>query len=302
MAVPTDLTATNLVTESYGKIGMPDPTAAEITRAKDYFLQDIFNDLWTAAEVRGNTRFRTLQDFEVQITTVGQSKYDFPSDFYEEIDISILDGDHTGTAQAGGNTSIDYASDEDATEAEVVGEYTLLTSGTGKGSDGLRQNVAYNTTTVQATVDRAWTTNPASDSTYLIVNKIDSLCPDGIVSLGRLGTVTSVGKPSSYARIVEGANNRFVLDKPSDKATYGLLVTYYAKLNKVDLTEGATTLITKIYNTWRNVLTIGVAFKAAESNQMVEKIESLFQQYQFAKEGLLDNEVPYNEEFTGFEL
>lgn len=298
MSVVTDLTADNLVAEAYKRVGIKTPSTAQKTRAKDYFLQEIFNDLWTKAEVRGNTRFRSLQDVEVQITTIGQGKYDFASDFDEEIDISALDGDHRGTAQLSGDDWIVLAADEDATETEVVGKHILITSGT--GTNGLRQVVAYNTLIKAAETDRAWDTNPDNTSTYLIVNRVTELGVEDIKTLGSLGATTSVGKPSQYARIVEGVNNRFMLDKPPDLATYGLLIRFYINLHQVDLTEGATTLITKLYNNWRGVLIVGVAWKVAEDKND-DKKEGLQITYEAMVEGLLDKEIPYNSEvFEGF--
>lgn len=301
MAVPVDLTLNAMVVEAYKRVGIKTLLSIyQKSRAEDYYLQEIFNDLWTKAEIRGNTRFRSLQTLEAQITTIGQSKYDFASDFDEEIDISILDGNHRDTAQSGGNTTITLAPDEDAGEADVVGEHILITANT--GANGLRQAVAYNTTSKQATIDRAWDTNPDATSAYLIVKQITELDLDNIKSLGSLGVNTSVGKPSSYARIVEGANNRFILDKPPDLATYGLLIRYYTNLHQVNLTEGATTLITKLYNNWRGVLILGIAWKIA-NGEKDNREKGLYAAYEAMAMGLLDKELPYNPDvFQGFEL
>lgn len=300
MSVPTNPTALLLVTEAFNKVGIASPTTPQTDRATDYFLQEILNDLWTRAERRGNTHFRSLQTFEVQITTVGKSKYDFASDFDEEISITLLDGTHTGTAQAGAANTITLEADEDVSEADAVGEYLLLTSGTGADvSDNLRQIIAYDTSTLIATVDRDWTTNPANDSVYLIANEMPDLDKEHIEDVGGLGgTNTAIGKPASFSQLVEGVNERFILDKPPDKATYGLLIRYYANIHEIDL---AGTLYARLLQNWRWPLTYGVAARVAESEDD-NRFQILMGEYETRAESLLDKEVPYDLEFQGFEV
>lgn len=300
MSAPTNPTAANLVTEALNKVSIPNPTPAQIARATDSFLEEIKNDIWTRAERRGNTHLRSLQTFEVQITTIGKSKYDFASDFDEEISMTLLDGTHTGTAQAGANNTITLESGEDITETDAVGEYLLLTSGTGAdAADNLRQITAYDTSTLIAIVDRDWTTNPANGSVYLIANQMPDLNKEHIEDVGGLGgTNTAIGKPSSFSRLVEGVNERFILDKPPDKATYGLLIRYYANIHEIDL---AGTLYAKLLQNWRWPLTYGVAARIAQSED--DDSYQIFQaEYEIRAEHLLDKEVPYDEEFMGFEV
>jgi hypothetical protein len=294
VAVPTVPTLTVLVTEALDKADAPGFQ----TRAESYWVQEIFNDIWNRALGAGSTKLRTLQTYEVKITTIGQQKYDFASDFDDEINLSILDGDHRDTGQAGGNTTITLAADEDAAEDDVVGKYILITGGT--GVNGLRQAVAYNTTTKQATVDRAWDTNPDVTSTYLIAKQITELDPDTIDSMGSLGANTSIGKPALYARITEGVNSRFILDKPSDLATYGLLIRYYANIHKVDLDNAVSTLIDKIYQNWQGVLKQGIYTKALEHNIDSDRHIKAKADYEQMTTNLLIKEMPIFEEFEGF--
>lgn len=297
MAAPTNPTATSIVTEAYNKVGIDSPTSAQLTRAKDHFLEEIKNDIWIRAGRSGNTRIKSLQTSDVQISVVGQSKYDFPSDFDEEITISILDGDHTGTAQAGASTTITLESGEDAGESDVEGKYILITSGT--GVNGLRQCVDYNTSTLVATVASEWDTTPDSTSTYLIVNQTTELEEDNVLSMGGLGNSTfSKGKPTTFMKISEGVNERMVFDIPCDLATYGILLRYYANLNKVDLTEGST-LISKLYLNWREPLVMGVAWKIALDDDD-DKQERLEPRYEGMVTQLLAKEMPFGGEFEGF--
>lgn len=300
MTVPANPSVQNLIEEAFNKVGIANPSTDQKSRATDYFLEEIKNDLWTRAERRGNTRFRSLQTFEVQITTIGKSKYDFASDFDEEISITLLDGTHTGTAQAGAANAITLESGEDVSEADAVGEYLLLTSGTGAdAADNLRQITAYDTSTLIATVDRNWTTNPDNTSVYLIANEMPDLDKEHIEDVGGLGGAnTAIGKPSSFARLVEGVNERFILDKPPDKATYGLLIRYYANIHEIDLTG---TLYARLLQNWRWVFTYGVAARIAEDEDD-NKYGILVPEYETRAESLLDKEVPYDEEWTGFEV
>jgi len=70
----------------------------------------------------------------------------------------------SGFAQAGGASTITLTSFSSATDDVYVGETVWISGGTGFGQE--RVITAYNGTTKVATVDRAWTTNPDSTSTY----------------------------------------------------------------------------------------------------------------------------------------
>ena len=300
MAAPTNPTVTNLVTEAFNKVNISSPSSAQLTRGQTYYFEEIKNDLWTRAEIRGNTKFRSLQTFEVQVTTIGKSKYDFASDYDEVFSITLLDGEHTDTAQAGASTTITLASDEDITEADAVGEYLLITSGTGAtDTDNLRQIVAYNTTTKVATVDRTWTTNPDSTSVYVVVNEIVELDKDHIENVGGLGgTNTTIGQASGYSVLVEDENERFILDKPPDKATYGLLIRYYANIHEIDTSS---TLYLRLLQDWRWTFTYGIASRVAQ-NEDDNKYQILLNDYEVRANQLLDKEIPYDEEWQGFEI
>ncbi|HSG69801.1 MAG TPA: hypothetical protein VLA12_05270 [Planctomycetaceae bacterium] len=72
----------------------------------------------------------------------------------------------TGTAQAGGATSITLAAGESATNDLYNFERVRIIEGTGAGQSRLITD--YDGTTKVATVHRAWTTNPSTDSVYVI--------------------------------------------------------------------------------------------------------------------------------------
>lgn len=72
----------------------------------------------------------------------------------------------TGTAQAGGATTITLASGENTNDDFYNGLFIEITSGTGNGQVNFITD--YVGSTKVATVQNTWTTNPASDSAYSI--------------------------------------------------------------------------------------------------------------------------------------
>lgn len=297
MAAPTDPTATTIVTEAFNKVGNANPSATELTRAETYWLVETYMDIWSRVDGYGNPiKYEILQEDEVQVTTVGISRYSFASDYDEEISISFLDGDHTGTAQAGANTTITLEDGEDAGESDVVGNYILTTGGTGSGQ--LRQVTTYSTTTYVATIAAAWSTNPSSDTTYRIINRVTDLEKESLLDLGTIGTSFEIGNPSSYAVYRETDSDYFMLDKPPSASTFGLYVRYYVNIHHVDITGD---LMTKIYRNWRPALVYGVA-AAAALNDDDDKYEYLVNRYEALVAGLIAKELPYGGEFEGFTL
>lgn len=294
MAVPTQPTLTSICSEALKKSGISSPSGTTLqTRAENLWMEEIKNDIWVTAETDGDTRFKSLMTQDIQISVDNQSKYDFPSDFDEEISIEILSGDHTGTAQAGANTTITLESGEDVGQSACEGEWILLTSGTGAdASDPLRQCVSYDTTTLVATVDRAWTTNPDATTTYAIINDFNLLQELSIKEWSQYAGQTASGEPSYFVKIHEAENVRFQFDVPTDEATYGIRVRYYAKLHKVDLSSS---LMNAIYYDWFNVLLAGVYWKALEDADD-NRVGNAFLNYQRAKAALIAKEIPFGGE------
>ena len=87
----------------------------------------------------------------------------------------VLPAIHSGTAQAGGATSITLQSTASALAGSAYsGMIVRTTGGTGGGGTGGANNQArvitdYNASTQVATVAPAWETNPSSDTTYEIL-------------------------------------------------------------------------------------------------------------------------------------
>jgi hypothetical protein len=295
MALPTDPTVTTLKTEALKKVGVSSPSATELTRA-DSWLQELLNDIWTRQFKDGNTRLAALQTEAVQISTVGKNFIDLPEDFDEEISIVVLDGDNRGTARAGGATSITLASSETITAANALGKMIVITGGL--GSTQYKRIIAYDATTKIATVDSAWTTNPDSTSTYLVISaKCRKLVEDSVTVLDENNIAASTGKPTYFAKFYR----KMIFDRPFDLSTYGILTRYFMHINQVDLTEGSTTRITRIMRSWRSVLDAGLQWKT-----LADKDDSRQGQYygiyNSLANGLLVKETPYGGEFEGFTL
>lgn len=291
MAVPTDPTLTFLIQEALKKAGRIE----DFARARDFWMEEIKNEIWLKVQRDGNTRLKTLQTSAVQISQLGQSRYSFPSDFDEEMSIEILDGSTADTAQAGAALTVTLAAAEDITEDLIKGQYVLITSGT--GVNGLRQVTAYSAATKVATVDSAWDTNPDNTSVYLVVDAFYKLEEGHIDDLTENQTRTNRQRPSVFHKVHEGVNVRFIFDYPPDKSTYGIQIRYYANLSEVDLTESGT-LISAIYQNWRSVFDKGIVMKAAgpaHQNYGVLKGE-----FSSAVKDLIRKEIPYGGEFKGF--
>lgn len=77
--------------------------------------------------------------------------------------------DDTGTAQAGGSTSVTLRSGAVATDDYYNGAIVTIYGGTGEGQS--RKITGYVGSTKVATVDSAWAVNPDSSSTYFVIGR-----------------------------------------------------------------------------------------------------------------------------------
>jgi hypothetical protein len=299
MANPTAPTETTLVTEAFNKVGMANPTAAQLTRAKAYFLEEVKHDMWTRRHANGEpVRYKILQNVDVDTTYVGINRMQLPTDFDQPISISLLTGTHTGTAQAGGSNTITLEDGEGASEADVVGNYILLTGGTGE--DGLLQISSYSTTTFVATGYTSWAVNPDATSTYRIIDDERELDPESIEEIGIIGNSWATGKPSAYAYFNEGFYRYILFDKPPDVSTYGIIFRYYSNIHLIDTGEGST-IMTSIYRDWRNAFVYGIAAKIAEDEDDT-KYSAFLGVYEREVADIIAKELPYFNQFEGFTL
>ena len=299
MANPTAPTAATITAEAFHKVGMANPSAAQITRATDYFLEEIKHDIWTRRHPNGEpVKYKTLQNVAVDITTVGINRMALPTDYDQMMSVSLLTGTHTGTAQDGGPAAIQLESGEDASESQIVGNYILLTGGTGE--NGLSQASTWTASTEIATVSPAWTTAPNSTSTYSIIDDERELDLESVKEIGIIGNSWATGKPSAYAYFNEGVNRYVLFDKPPDAVTYGIIFRYYSNIHLIDTAEGST-IMTAIYRDWRNAFVFGVASLIALDEDDT-KYGAFKESYEREVVDIIAKELPYNNQFEGFVL
>lgn len=291
MTIATLPTIETITTEGMKKAGLRDITAERLTRAKDEWLQELLNDIWMRGQITGNTRLKTLQATSVAIGVDNQRQYDLPTDFEEELVITLMDGDNTGTAQTGTLTSVTLQSGEDISQADAEGRYIVMTSGTSKGQ--FRPIIGYNTTSLVATIDRSWDSGktPASGDGYLIVDTYKELDEIGIRELDESANPTSPGVPANFAKY----GDQFFFDKPLDKATYGMRLRYYANIHHIDMVEGSGTLITKILTNWQGVLKTGIHMKALDSIKSTD-VSRVTKIYEQMVANLIMKEIPFGGE------
>lgn len=291
MAAAESPTADSIVQEGLKKGGIRTPSVTDIKRAKDEWLQELFWDIWMTSERTGNTRLKTLQTTAIAIGIDNQRQYDLPSDFDEELVITILDATDTGTAQSGTINTVTLASAEDVTQATAEGKYILMTSGTSKGQ--YRQILSYNATTKVASLASNFDSGktPVSGDKYAIIDRYLELEEFSMDELADYANPTSPGLPAYFAKF----NDKFYFDRPLDKATYGMLLNYFSNLMMIDLAEGAGNLITKIYTNWRGILTTGIKMKTEENIHSTEYKQTRAD-YQEMLLKLVLKEIPYGGE------
>lgn len=286
MAAPTAPTLTTLVTEALKKTGDSSPTAADISRASDYWMEEIKNDIWTVAK-----KLKSLQTTAIAIANKGQSKYSNPTDYSSDLSMQLLDGTITGTAQAGSATTITLAANDTSEENDIVGREILITAGTGAGSIG--QATAYNSTTKVATVSPAFDTAPGLGSTYLVITSTYMVQQGNLWDLDRQVYPMSKERPTYYHPIGDADYGEFIFNSAPDK-TYGIKFRYYANLLTLDL-DG--TLMSTLYQRWRNVFINGIVAKrwAEDSDNRFQQQEQVFRGSMMA----LVNREQYGAEWLG---
>lgn len=261
-ALPANPTVTNIKTEALNMAGVDSPSADDLTRADKWF-QEVLDHIWLTSFKSGNTRLKGLENGYLDISTDNIRTLALPEDFDQEISVNVWDSavasDDRGTAQSGTNTTIKLASGEDITQVAAEGKYIIITGGT--GVDEFKQITAYNATTKVATVESAWTTNPDSTSTYLVVTKNRPLIRADVREFDDDAGTPAPGIPSEFTV----HDQTMIFNRPWDTSTYGVFVRYHMHIHQVNLTEGNTTRIVRLLRNWRHVLTVGIAYKALES-------------------------------------
>lgn len=164
MAVPSNLTVTQIVTEALKWGGRTVPTSAQITDGLTLYMAAVKSDLHRVAPCHPSLLTQTTVP-----TQIGLSKYDWPVDAEEISSINLIDTRDetgwTGTAQAGSSSSITLAAGFDNAGIEMRGRYVHNTTPavTGKG-----QILTYDNTTKVAGLTTVDGTAFAAATPYMI--------------------------------------------------------------------------------------------------------------------------------------
>ncbi len=248
MAVPTSQTATLIVTEALKKTGRSSPTSDEITRATDYYLEEIKHDL------AGRKDWHLVENTKVLIPDAFSHRIADPTDFEKMLDVRFYNGVVKGTAQTGSSSSITLAAAESLSEEQAKGSQIFVTGGTGKGSSS--RGTTYSESTKAMGVSPNFTTAPAASSTYMVADTERSL---SYIPHEEMRGINSTGEPTSISYY----NGEFFLDPIPDVATYAIVAKYLMRVDQIDLTD---TVYTTLLNKWRVALVEGVYMKQLQED------------------------------------
>lgn len=264
MAVPANPTAAIIATEGFKKALIPNPSSTQLTRATDIWMEEIKNDI---ANIPAARKLKSLTVKTIAILTKGRAWLDRPDDFQSDMKMELLDGVVSNTAQSGSASSITLNASETIPYNDIIGKEILITAGTAIGS--YSEVVDYDITTKIATVSPTFTTVPANGDTYLVVTAHSPLDPTPVWGKGFQTNPLSIAKPTKYYPVGDDDNGEFRLNSVPDK-TYGLLLQYYADLQKIDLDS---TRMTTLYRKWRNVFTMGIYVRILNSTENDKEAE-----------------------------
>jgi hypothetical protein len=258
LAAPTAPTLNSIVVEGLKKAGIPNPESGQnaglLTRAKDEWMAEIKGAIFGLIK---DPKF--LQTTAVMITTEGKERYALPTDFEKAIDLTLLDGTNTGTAQGGSTSSVTLAATETMTEAQLLGRNLLIYEGTGIGS--MSPCTAYNSSTKVASVNPDLNTAPVSGDKYIRVDSFSPLPFKHIVKKNEQYRSTERGTPNRVFIVGDADNGEIEIDPipyRTSSLPWGVQLRYYVDLQRVDL---ASTLMTTLYRRWRNIFLQGIKAK-----------------------------------------
>ena len=253
MALPPTQTADLIKTEGYKRSGILSPTATELTDA-DVWLRECLNAFYKQKD------FKVLEDEYIRPLSAYTQEYSFPSDFDKELDIRIFYGTESGTATAGGATSLTLAADEDIDDERIKGKLIFLTSGT--NANQKPRVTAYSETTKVATTT-AWATTPAGDEAYIIVENKSTVLPSPRETID---DVVVEELPKYYYIYNDKLYFSSVVDDSTDQVW---VMRYEVDLHYIDLTDSR---MTTLYNELQEELTQGIyAYSLNKENDVRAK-------------------------------
>jgi hypothetical protein len=256
-------TATTIVTEAYKLAGVSSPSAAEITRAEDEWLQLVLEDIASRRD------WEILKGTKISIVNAFEQRLSVPVDFENMREIKFYDGTHKDAAQGGSSSSITLAADEDIIESDAKGKQIFITGGT--GVRGMARIVSYSESSKIAGIAPNWAINPVNGSTYMIANLERSLDYTQVEDFKIVTANGSTIRVSIY-------DDELYFDPIPDVATYAVVMRYMSNITQID-TSG--TRYSNILTKWRTALTMGVK-KFARENEDDKRIVASEKDYEKA--------------------
>lgn len=265
MAIASDLSIANLVTQALKNAGRTVPTTTMISDATSYQYRLVKSDI-----ALKSSRHEALLTQSISVTVDGQQRYTWPTDSHYLKSVTLLDGpdEWRGTASAGASTTLTLASSLDISDSTTLkGKYLVTTGGTGPNQ--IRQITGWVNATKVATVESAWTTTPDNTTTYLIASDHRVLW-----EMDKETEWSTMPNPSARGKSYAGApsGREFWLQYTPDKV-YALWWDYYAHL---DLLDDAGTVILKhirmYYSLWNQGLVAHLCQRYDEDRYQVEQM------------------------------
>ncbi len=180
MALPTAPTITSLCTEAFTRCGVPNPSAAQLARAQQYWFEAVKRDLATRKD------WHTTEETIIIIPQPYVQVYAMPDSLIAVKRMRFYRGETTGTAQAGGVDTITVA--VGTGDSQHRGLKIFLTGGTGEAQSGRIIGVSGDVYTMSC----PWDTQPSTDTTYVIAETEQFPTGPEIRPLSGVGPSTAV--------------------------------------------------------------------------------------------------------------
>lgn len=261
MATPTAPTKESILLEAFRRCGFGAPTAAQLLRAEDEWLED------AKREITDEKRWHNLEETVVMIPQAYIQAYPVPSPLFRILRIRCYDGTPTGTSQAGAAFTITLAAGTGS--SVLAGRKIFLTGGTGAAQVNRILSVSGDV----ATVACQWVSNPDDTTTYIVADSERELIgPER--GLSRIGT--GQGRPLAWEEYEQTLR---VWPVP-DLSTYALELDGVIDISLLDETDGRAV---KLLREWRTFLTYAVMAKISEDNDDQQNADKYEQKAQMAK-------------------
>ena len=272
MAIPTQPSLATIATDALKLAGYPDGGSATQQTVAQQWVEEAKMDIQNMAD-KYDVQLKSLFATAYGVTTDAVSRYANPDDCSNVYSVSLLKGDHEGTATAVTQTAITLAADEDISAGDAEGRIILLTSGTGVGNAS--QISDYNATTKVATVTPRMATDTGSyDGTenYMIVDNHQILTKHNSRVLDETINPWFSDEPVEWFPQGQGnadddETGEFEL-YPTPDDTYGLKIRYYINITLVDL---ASNLMKTLYRKWYPLLIRKVLYRQLKLDRDAER-------------------------------